>query len=330
MRRLEALNSALDSVNLIGNAKLRELSAVNGTLYEFLLQEEQKPAEERALGHVIIKADIRDSSRLTRSLMDSGLNPASYFSLNFYDPVNKLLPKYGASKVFIEGDAVILALHEKEGEPGLAVSRACVLAREMVEIVRGYNELVTKAGLPPLELGVGIAYQEAAPLYLMDGERRIMISEALNESDRLSSCNKRARKAMEALGSPFHVYAFQTVSDADAGEAAEDFLMAFNLGGIRLSPAAFQKLRNEISLERVQSKLPELWGSERFTLYRGLVSVDNDIFRKIVLRESRVAQVDPRNFTLQKWTEKSYYEVCSDPAIYAELEGEKAAAVARS
>src|SRR5579864_4030966 len=249
VRRLEALNSALDSINLIGNAKLRELSKVNGTLYEFLLPEEQKPAEERALGHVIIKADIRDSSRLTRSLMDSGLNPASYFSPNFYDPVNKLLPKYGASKVFIEGDAVILALHEKEGEPGLAVSRACVLAREMVEIVRGYNEQVTKAGLPPLELGVGISYQDAAPLYLMDGEKRIMISEALNESDRLSSCNKRARKAMEPLSTPFHVYAFQTVSDVDAGEAAEDFVMSFNLGGIRMSPTAFEKLRNEISLE---------------------------------------------------------------------------------
>ncbi len=330
MRRLEALNSALDSINLIGNAKLRELSSVNGTLYEFLLPEEQKPAEERALGHVIIKADIRDSTRLTRSLMDSGLNPASYFSLNFYDPVNKLLPKYGASKVFIEGDAVILALHEKEGEPGLAVSRACVLAREIVEVVRGYNEQVTKAGLPPLELGVGISYQEAAPLYLMDGEKRIMISEALNESDRLSSCNKRARKAMEPLNSPFHVYAFQTVSDADAGEAAEDFVMAFNLGGIRLSPAAFEKLRTEISLEPLSLPLPELWGTEGFTLYRALVAVDNDIFRKIVLRESRVAQVDPRNFTLQKWTEKSYYEVCSDPSIYAELEGEKAAAAARS
>jgi hypothetical protein len=330
MRRLEALNSALDSINLIGNAKLRELSSVNGTLYEFLLPEEQKPAEERVLGHVIIKADIRDSSRLTRCLMDSGLNPASYFSLNFYDPVNKLLPKYGASKVFIEGDAVILALHEKEGEPGLAVSRACVLAREIVEIVRGYNEQVTKAGLPPLEIGVGISYQEAAPLYLMDGEKRIMISEALNESDRLSSCNKRARKAMEPLGSPFHVYAFQTVSDADAGEAAEDFSMAFNLGGIRLSPAAFRKLRNEISLEPISLQLPQLWGTEDFKLHRGLVTVDNDIFRKIVLRESRVAQVDPRNFTLQKWTEKSYFEVCSDSTIYAELENQKAAAAART
>jgi hypothetical protein len=330
LRRLETLNSGLDSVNLIGNPKLRELSAVNGTLHEFLLADEQKPAEERALGHVIIKADIRDSSRLTRSLMDSGLNPASYFSLNFYDPVNKLLPKYGASKVFIEGDAVILALHEKEGEAGLAVSHACCLAREIVEIVRGYNELVTKAGLPPLELGVGISYQEAAPLYLMDGEKRIMISEALNESDRLSSCNKRARKAMEPLSTPFHVYAFQTVSDADAGEAAEDFVMAFNLGGIRLSPAAFEKLRSEISLESIDLKLPELWGSEDFTLFAGLVAVDNDIFRKIVLRESRVAQVDPRNFTLQKWTEKAYFEVCTDPAIYAELEREKAAAIGRS
>jgi hypothetical protein len=329
MRRLEALNSALDSVTLIGNAKLRELSAVNGTLYEFMLQAEQKPVEERALGHVIIKADVRDSSRLTRSLMESGLNPASYFSLNFYEPVNKLLSKYGASKVFIEGDAVILALHEKEGEAGLAVSRACVLAREIVEIVRGYNELVTKAGLPPLELGLGISYQVSSPLYLMDGEKRIMISDALNESDRLSSCNKRARKAMEPLGSPFHVYVFQTVSDADAGEAPEDFVMSFNLGGIRLSAAGFAKLQSEISLEPVQLKLPELWGTEDFRLYSALVAVDKGIFRRIVLRESRVAQIDPRNFTLQKWIDKSYYEICTDPGIYAALEGEQASAASR-
>ena len=36
LRRLEALNSILDGGNLIGNWKLRELSAMNGTLYEFL------------------------------------------------------------------------------------------------------------------------------------------------------------------------------------------------------------------------------------------------------------------------------------------------------
>ena len=161
--RLEALNSALDSGNLIGNSKMRELSAINSTLYEFLLPEEQKPYEDKVLRHVILKADIRDSSRLTRSLLEKGMNPASYFSLNFYGPVNKLLAKYGARKVFVEGDAIIVALLEHEGEAPMAVSRACVLAREMIEIVRGYNQLSERAGLPSLELGTGISFRIPRP-----------------------------------------------------------------------------------------------------------------------------------------------------------------------
>src|SRR5579862_4499612 len=180
-KQLDALNGALDSVNL-ANEKTRQLSAMNGTLYEFLLPEEQKSGEEKILRHVIIKADVRDSSRLTRSLLQREMNPASYFSLNFYDPVNKLLTKYGATKVFLEGDAIILAMLEREGEPSLGVCRAAVLAREIVEIVRGYNQLVERAGLPGIELGVGISYQDSAPMYLMDGDQRIMISDALNES----------------------------------------------------------------------------------------------------------------------------------------------------
>jgi class 3 adenylate cyclase len=325
LRRLEALNSALDSVNLIGNEKLRELSYVNGTLYEFLLPAEQRPTEEKILNHVIIKADIRDSTRLTRSLMDRGLNPASYFSLNFFDPVYKLLPKYGATKVFLEGDAMILGLLAKEGEPGLAVSRACVLAREILDIVRGYNHLLQRAGLPALELGIGISFQDSAPLYLMDGEQRIMISDALNESDRLSSCSKRARKAVEPLESLFNVYAFQMVSDADAGENADDFMMSYNLNGIRISAAAFAKLQKEISLEARQLDAPALWGNKRYRLYSGMVPVGSDIFRKIVVRESRIPQIDPRNSAFRCWTDRSYYEVCSNPSIYAML-GEEGAA----
>ena len=47
LRRLEVLNAALDSVNLVANERLQELSRVNGTLYEFLFPEEkgrQSPA----------------------------------------------------------------------------------------------------------------------------------------------------------------------------------------------------------------------------------------------------------------------------------------------
>ncbi|HMJ22649.1 MAG TPA: hypothetical protein VK513_12105 [Terriglobales bacterium] len=324
LRRLEALNSALDSGNLIGNSKMLELSAMNSTLYEFLLPEEQKPSEDKVLRHVILKADIRDSSRLTRSLLEKGMNPASYFSLNFYGPVNKLLAKYGARKVFVEGDAIIVALLEREGDPPMAVSRACVLAREMIEIVRGYNQLLERAGLPGLELGTGISFQDSAPMYLMDGEQQIMISEALNESDRLSSCSKRVRKAIAGVESPFNVYAFQTLNDADAADSPDDFIFKYNLNGIRISQAAFVRLQQEISLEPCQLDLPSLWGTEAFHLKRGLVPVGNDIFKKILVRSSRIPQIDPQKFSLQHWTDQWYHEVCSNPAIYAMLEGKSA------
>jgi len=327
LRRLETLNSALDTVNLVANDRMRELSRVNGTLYEFLLPEEQSQTdEEKVTRHVVLKADVRDSTRLTRTLMDKGLNPASYFSLNFYDPVNKLLAKYGAQKVFLEGDAIILAILEREGEPGLAVSRMCVLAREIIEIVRGYNQLVQRSGMPGLELGVGITLQESAPLYLMDGEHQIMISEALNESDRLSSCNKQARKVMEAQAGPFHVYAFQS-AEPEAGGNSEDSILSFNLGGIRMNEPAFRKLQREISLQPLSVKLPASMAPDKgeYKLSSGMVPVDRDIFRKIVVRESRVPRVDPRDFSVKGWTERYYYEVCTDPAIYAALEKKKGA-----
>lgn len=327
LRRLETLNSALDAVNLVANDRMRELSRVNGTLYEFLLPEEQSETDEnKVTRHVVLKADVRDSTRLTRTLMDQGLNPASYFSLNFYDPVNKLLAKYGAQKVFLEGDAIILAILERQGEPGLAVSRMCVLAREIIEIVRGYNDLVQRAGMPGLELGVGITLQEAAPLYLMDGEHQIMISEALNESDRLSSCNKHARKVMESQAGPFHVYAFQS-AEPEAGGNSEDSILSFNLGGIRMNEAAFRKLQQEISLQPLAVKLPASMASDKgeYKLSSGMVPVDKDIFRKIVVRESRIPRIDPRDFSVKGWTERHYYEICTDSAIYAALEKKKGA-----
>lgn len=327
LRRLEVINAALDSVNLVGNERLQELSRVNGTLYEFLLPEERGQVDAgRVLRHVVMKADVRDSTRLTRTMMEKGLNPASYFSLNFYDPVNKLLQKYGAQKVFLEGDALIVAILEREGEPSLSVSRMAVLAREIIEIVRGYNEMMQRSAMPQLELGIGITLQDSAPLYLMDGERQIMISEALNESDRLSACNKRARKVMEPQAGPFHVYAFQA-AEIDENGNPEDVTLSFNLSGIRMNEAAFKKLQQEISLEPLKVKLPPSFASSdkgEYHLYSATVPVDRDIFRKIVVRESRIPRIDSADFAIKGWTERRYYEICTDAAIYAALEKRKA------
>jgi class 3 adenylate cyclase len=322
VRKMEVLERALESVNVVSNERLRELSEINGTLYDYLLPEEQKPAEQRVSHHVVLKADIRDSTFLTRSLLERGLNPASFFSLNFFEPVNKLLPKYSAEKVFIEGDAVILTLLENEGQRSFGVARTCVLAREILNVVHAYNTASTENGLPPLEIGIGIAYQNSAPLYLMDGAHRIMISDALNLSDRLSACHKRARRHVNGKDSnPIcNVLVFQTVDEQAAAEALEDFLLNYNVGGIHLPKAGFEKLRDEISLEEFKLVLPMPWGAEEVRFFRGLVPVGPGVFHPILVREGKAAQVEVRDFHFVRWASHVYYEVCSNPKLIAEVE----------
>src|SRR6266404_5129153 len=270
------------------------------------------------------------------------MNAASYFSLNFYDPVNKLLAKYGATKVFLEGDAIIVALLEREGEAMLSVGRTCVLAWEIVNLLREYNELLERSGLPQMEVGLGIAYQDSPPLYLMDGEHRIMISDAINDSDRLSSCSKQVRKKIAPDAGVFQVYSVQIGGggnnnnnnndsrSSEAGVGAEEMRLNYNVGGICLSEAAFRKLQQEISLSPLAASLNQPgftgpWVDEQHEFFVGTVPIANGVFRKIAIRRNRIAQVDVRDLSILHWTDRWYYEVCANPAVYAALPGEKSA-----
>ena len=83
LRRMETVIAALENVNVLATERFRELSAINNTLYEFLLPEEQKPSEEKIIHHVVLKADIRESTTLTRTLLEKGLNP-TYETVTVY------------------------------------------------------------------------------------------------------------------------------------------------------------------------------------------------------------------------------------------------------
>ena len=95
-----------------------------------------------------------------------------------------------------------------------------------------------------------------------------------------------------------------------------------------MNQAAFNKLEQEISLVPLVVKLPASFSCDKgeYKLLSGTVPVDRDIFRKIVVRESRVPRVNVEDLAVQEWTERRYYEICTDPAIYAALEKKKAAA----
>ena len=62
----------------------------------------------------MIKADVRGSTGITKDLLAKGMNPASHFSMNLHEPVKRMLERFGAATVFIEGDAIILAIYETE------------------------------------------------------------------------------------------------------------------------------------------------------------------------------------------------------------------------
>lgn len=221
---------------------------------------------------------------------------------------------------------MILALFEREGEPAFGVARACVLAKEMIQIVQAYNEQSQKQGLPTLELGIGISYQDSAPMYLMDGASRIMISKALNESDRLSSCTKGARKYMEGKQTPFNVFCIQTVEDKDTVGMPDEFLVRYNIGGIQMSGAAFEKLQSEISLKSHQFKLPTIWNEQAtIRLYSAVVPVGQS-FHPLIVRESRIPHVDAGPRTVKDWTDRRYYEVCVNGRLYELVDKESAMA----
>jgi len=54
--------------------------------------------------------------------------------------------------------------------------------------------------------------------------------------------------------------------------------------------------------------------------------VGNDIFRKIVVRASRIPQIEPTKLTLVQWTKRWYYEVCTNSAIYTPTDARGAGA----
>ncbi len=257
-----------------------------------------------------------------------------------------MLAKYGATKVFLEGDAIIVAVLEREGEAMLGVGRTCVLAWEILSLLRDYNQLLERSGLPQMELGLGIAYQDSPPLYLMDGEHRIMISDAINDSDRLSSCSKRVRKKLAPDAGVFQVYSVliggggnnkgkQNNNDSASAEAgSEEMRLNYNVGGICLSQAAFGKLQQEISLsrwspDRSESGFNSPWIDDEREFFVGTVPIANGMFRKLVIRRNRIAQVDVRDLSILRWTDRYYYKVCANPDVYAVLPTEKSAAAPR-
>jgi class 3 adenylate cyclase len=314
----EIISEAMERVNLATEEKVITLSRENNTLYEFLLSHERAREKAPIINHVVVKADVRGSTDITHQMNERGLNPASYFSLNFFDPISEILSEYDAQKIFIEGDAIILSIFERQDTPSgwYGVARACGIALNMLQIIQRYNEKSKRYMLPILELGIGISFKDKAPTFLFDANNRIMISSAINQADRLSSCSKIGRKLFAGKKSPFNLHVVQTLSDEELAGTADDLYMRYNVNGIELSAAAFEKLSNEIDLKLLKSRFKDAQ-NPKSNLYAGKFPTQSGRYQHIVIREAQIPVVDPNTLKTKKITSRKYYEVCTHPKLYA-------------
>ena len=315
LRDADHLTTCMERINLVTTEKVRELSRLNNRLYECVLPDEARTAQDNVVSHVIIKADIRGSTKMTQDLLSRGLSPASHFSLNLHEPVKRLLDRYSAKKVFIEGDAIILAIFETEATIAYArpVAKACILSRQILAVCNSYNERASASDLPALELGLGVAFQGSAPTYWTDGDSRIMISKALNLSDRLSGCAKLAKRMLAKQKTHFSVFQFLNTMEGASAEELDEFLVRYNMSGIELNEEGFQKLSEEISLDSIETKLEKPWGKENVTLFYGEVPLGESV-ELLVLRKGFARQLLPDG-RIGGVSQHSYYEVCNSSAL---------------
>ncbi len=314
LKNVFLIYQAMDQLSILSKPEDVALSSANGTLYPFATAYENEPIKQTVCRHVIIKADIRGSTSMTAGLVSKGLNPATYFSLNLFKPINGLLDSYAATKVFVEGDAIILSILEYENSASqrLSVTWACGLAQKILEVVDTQNIKNRQFGLPSLELGLGIAFSHESPAYLYDDKRRIMISSAINRADQLSSCSVALRRGFTRQRG------VEVMTSVDLGVFEREYperLLRFNVDGIEIDRPAFDKLKTELKLKRL---IPdELLKCDAIALYVGRYPDNKGTKHWLVIREAPVHFWADSCIGSEEQKGRCFYEVLVDHDVLA-------------
>lgn len=300
---------AASQVHLITDEKLVALSRTNRTLYEFLLPHEQEASEKSIIHHTLIKADLRGIADIIHQMHSRKIRPAPWFSSLVFDPMTKMLGDYGAKKVGATGDALFFSTVEyKDTSDGwYSVSRACGMAVTLMTIFRQTNKKSRKDQLPALETGIGICYRPAAPVFLFDGDTNILISPAMAMAGQLAGCNRSIRQRMHKKSGLFNVFVFQ--------DSADEEMLRYNINGIELDEAGFQKLSEEIQLISFLGDIPDL-GIKDVHLYTGKFKTTTGRYQRLIIREADIAVIDVKDVSILHLTNRKYYEICTSPSLY--------------
>jgi class 3 adenylate cyclase len=314
-----AAQEAVSKIRLLYDEREIITARMNHRLYEFPTPDEVAVSAEAVAGHVILKADLRGSTLITEQLVSRGLNPATYFSRNFYEPITALTSHYHGEKIFLEGDAMILMFLETVDPRSerLAVASACGLAVRLLEMLARGNEINASYALPPLEIGIGIAYQTGSPTYVFDGTTRIVISPAINRADRLSSSAAGLRKHIAPLPHAPRVAVFKALNGGDDTDGKQPQEQIYNVDGVALEPAAFAQLAEELPLRRILDVADDFGDGE---WYATPWPFHTDKNRQMVIRRALVRDLNETPEQKSDLLQACYCEVIAAPTLLEVLE----------
>jgi hypothetical protein len=176
----------------------------------------------------------------------------------------------------------------------MSVARACGLAKRLLDVVQLQNVACRKAGLPELELGIGLVYSAEPPAYLFDGETPIMISSAIGKADRTSSCSWMLRKQRSQPGARVSTQLNVEVYEIPEGDPLRgekgEVELRYNVNGIELDAAGFAKLKQEIALQSFEMPVTGL--AEPVTVHAGRFPDAKGTMHRLVVREGRIKFFD--------------------------------------
>jgi hypothetical protein len=205
----------------------------------------------------------------------------------------------------------------------MAVANACGLARKILSVMEAQNNQNRAYELPKLELGLGIAFCADAPAYLYDERRKITISPAINQADRLSSCSSELRQDTSWRRSRRHRV---EVIRKDRGETGgSGGLLRYNVNGIELDFPAFNKLKSEMVLHKVRlhSRSGEV---HHYHVGRFMDRLGSSHW--LVVREARLKRWIEGKLVTPDEESETFYEVVTDTELIGrvkeKLSGKKA------
>jgi hypothetical protein len=306
--------SAMDNIHLLSEQREIGLSHANDVLQLFCREHAAFEQRGRLEGHAVVVAELRAADELARTMRQRGLSATAHFSRWLYDPLGRLVERFGAQKIAVVGDRMLFTVAEygTEGVERQAVTRACALAGQILDLGDAMNAEQARQGLPSIEMGIGLAYSDRAPIQVYDHTQQVTLTPAVAVARELAACDPLMRDRFRPAAGQSVCLAVR-VATGEAPEGPAEPPMRYNVNGVELDTAAYARLHVEIPLHAFG-----MWDRrrERQVVFMFGCCIDLEgSSHALVLRERAARLWIGRRLVDGESEAHRYYELVRDPRL---------------